>query len=139
MTGGTGFLGSALVRRLVNDRRTRARARQQLARRCGPPSATSTAGSSSRGRHPRCRTRSTAPCEGVDAVCHLAFINGTEFFYTKPELVLDVAVKGIINVLDGAIRHRVPELMVMSSSEVYHEPATRSDRRNGRRFRFRTV
>ena len=58
----------------------------------------------------------------MDVVCHLAFINGTEFFYTKPELVLDVAVKGISNVIDGAIRHRVPELMVMSSSEVYHEP-----------------
>jgi nucleoside-diphosphate-sugar epimerase len=36
--------------------------------------------------------------------------------------VLDVAVKGITNVIDGAIRHRVPELMVMSSSEVYHDP-----------------
>ena len=62
-------------------------------------------------------------CEGVDVVCHLAFVNGTEFFYTKPELVLDVAVKGMINVLDACIRHRVvPELMLMSSSEVYQAP-----------------
>ena len=37
--------------------------------------------------------------------------------------MLDVAVKGMVNVLDGALRQRVPELMVMSSSEVYHEPA----------------
>jgi len=32
-------------------------------------------------------------------------------------------VKGIVNIIDSAIRHQVPELMVMSSSEVYHEPA----------------
>src|SRR6185436_17463215 len=35
-----------------------------------------------------------AATEGVDCVCHLAYINGTGFFYTKPELVLEVAVKG---------------------------------------------
>jgi nucleoside-diphosphate-sugar epimerase len=61
-------------------------------------------------------------CEGVDLICHLAFVNGTEFFYTKPDLVLDVAVKGISNVIDGAVRHHVPELLLMSSSEVYQEP-----------------
>jgi nucleoside-diphosphate-sugar epimerase len=61
-------------------------------------------------------------CQDIEVVCHLAFINGTEFFYSKPDLVLDVAVKGMVNVLDGALRHRVPELMIMSSSEVYHEP-----------------
>jgi nucleoside-diphosphate-sugar epimerase len=63
-------------------------------------------------------------CAGIDMLCHLAFINGTEFFYSKPDLVLDVAVRGILNVIDSAIRHRVPELLVMSSSEVYHEPGT---------------
>src|SRR5688572_9308990 len=26
---------------------------------------------------------------GVDAVCHLAYINGTEYFYTQPELILE--------------------------------------------------
>ena len=45
-------------------------------------------------------------------------------FLLEADLVLDVAVKGIVNVIDGAIRQRVPELMVMSSSEVYHEPET---------------
>jgi len=29
-----------------------------------------------------------------DAVCHLAAVNGTEFFYSRPDLVLEVAVKG---------------------------------------------
>ena len=40
---------------------------------------------------------------GVDSVCHLAYINGTEFFYTKPELILEVAVKGMMNVIDGCV------------------------------------
>ena len=26
----------------------------------------------------------------------MRYINGTKFFYTKPELVLDVAIKGIL-------------------------------------------
>lgn len=60
---------------------------------------------------------------GVDAVCHLAYINGTEFFYTKPETVLEVAVKGMMNVIDACLAHEVPELVLFSSSEVYHAPA----------------
>jgi nucleoside-diphosphate-sugar epimerase len=122
VTGGTGFLGSALTRRLVS---LGARVR--------------VLDNNSRGRTARLDdldgrfeyvegdirdlTVVERACEGVDVICHLAFINGTEFFYTKPDLVLDVAVRGITNVIDGAIRRRVPELMVMSSSEVYHEPA----------------
>jgi len=121
VTGGTGFLGSALTRRLVKQG-VRVRVLDDNSR-----------GEASRLQDLRDRVeyiegdiRDAAvvahACDGVDAICHLAFVNGTEFFYTKPELVLDVAVKGISNVIDGAIRHGVPELMVMSSSEVYHEP-----------------
>jgi nucleoside-diphosphate-sugar epimerase len=60
--------------------------------------------------------------KGVDAVCHLAAVNGTEFFYSRPELVLEVAVKGMINVLDACIENGVGELFVASSSEVYQTP-----------------
>jgi nucleoside-diphosphate-sugar epimerase len=59
---------------------------------------------------------------GVDAVCHLAAVNGTEFFYTRPDLVLEVAVKGMLNVLDACIARGVGELFVASSSEVYQTP-----------------
>jgi len=123
VTGGTGFLGSALTRRLV-----RAGARVRVL------------DDNSRGRVSRLHDierqiefvqgdiRDAAvvdrACDGIDVVCHLAFINGTEFFYSKPDLVLDVAVKGIVNVIEAAIRRGVPELLVMSSSEVYHEPDT---------------
>ncbi|MBX9743841.1 MAG: NAD-dependent epimerase/dehydratase family protein [Chlamydiales bacterium] len=59
---------------------------------------------------------------GVDTVIHLAAVNGTEFFYSKPELVLEVGVKGILNVLDGCIKAGVDDLVVASSSEVYQTP-----------------
>jgi nucleoside-diphosphate-sugar epimerase len=63
-----------------------------------------------------------AAVEGMDAVCHLAYINGTEFFYTKPDLILEVAVKGMVNVLDACIAAGVRNLILASSSEVYQDP-----------------
>ena len=36
----------------------------------------------------------------TDAVIHLAYINGTKYFYTKPILTLDIAMKCIINIID---------------------------------------
>jgi len=59
---------------------------------------------------------------GMDCVIHLAFINGTEFFYKKPELVLDVGVRGMLNVLDACRAEGVRELVLASSSEVYQTP-----------------
>lgn len=61
-------------------------------------------------------------CKGVDIVLHLAFINGTEFFYTKPDLVLGVGVKGIVNIIDACIKNNIGNLIVASSSEVYQTP-----------------
>lgn len=60
--------------------------------------------------------------KGVDSVIHLAFINGTEFFYKKPELVLDVGVRGMLNVLDACRANNVKDLVFASSSEVYQTP-----------------
>ena len=58
----------------------------------------------------------------TDAVIHLAYINGTKYFYTKPILTLDIAMKGIINVIDLCIKNKVKELYLASSSEVYQTP-----------------
>jgi nucleoside-diphosphate-sugar epimerase len=55
-------------------------------------------------------------------VHHLAFVNGTEFFYTMPELVLDVGVRGMVNVIDACRKHGVGTLILASSSEVYQTP-----------------
>ena len=61
-------------------------------------------------------------CTGVDEVLHFAFVNGTENFYKMPGTVLDVGVKGICNVIDACQKHSVRALMVVSSSEVYQTP-----------------
>jgi nucleoside-diphosphate-sugar epimerase len=58
----------------------------------------------------------------VDEVHHLAFVNGTEFFYTAPDLVLDVGVRGMINVIDACRKHGIGKLVLASSSEVYQTP-----------------
>ncbi len=58
----------------------------------------------------------------VDEVHHLAFVNGTEFFYTAPDLVLDVGVRGMINVIDACRKHGIGKLLLASSSEVYQTP-----------------
>jgi nucleoside-diphosphate-sugar epimerase len=55
-------------------------------------------------------------------VHHLAYVNGTEFFYKYPDLVLDVGVKGMINLIDACRAANVRTLILASSSEVYQTP-----------------
>ena len=38
--------------------------------------------------------------ENVDTVIHLAYVNGTKFFYKRPFEILDIAVNGLINILE---------------------------------------
>ena len=60
--------------------------------------------------------------KNTDAVIHLAYVNGTGNFYREPVKVLDIAVKGILNVIDGCIKNNIKELYLASSSEVYQTP-----------------
>ena len=60
--------------------------------------------------------------KNTDAVIHLAYVNGTKHFYSKPVLVLDVAVKGILNIIEGCVKYKIKELYLASSSEVYQTP-----------------
>lgn len=57
-----------------------------------------------------------------DALWHFAYINGTSTFYSHPELVLDVGVKGAINTLDVALSNKINNYVLCSTSEVYNEP-----------------
>jgi len=121
VTGGTGFLGSSLVITLVkagyNVRVFDNNFRGALRRL-----------SSVKGKFEFVRGDiRNAPLvkkavRGCDSVVHLAYINGTEFFYSMPEVVLDVGVKGTINVLDACIKEGVGEFLFVSSSEVYQTP-----------------
>lgn len=61
--------------------------------------------------------------KGVDVVMHLAAINGTENFYKRPELVLDVGLRGALAVVNACRRAGVYDLVVASTAEVYQTPA----------------
>jgi len=123
VTGGVGFLGSALVRRLVGaGHRVRVidnHSRGALARLGSAVSAVELVEADIRDAEAVRRA-----AKGMDAIAHLAFVNGTEFFYSHPELVLDVGVRGMLNVIDAARAAGVGELCVASSSEVYQTPPT---------------
>ena len=51
----------------------------------------------------------------------MAFLNGTEYFYNRPDLVLDIGTKGIINVIEACKKNKIKELIIASSSEVYQK------------------
>ena len=53
-----------------------------------------------------------AAAKGMDEVHNLAFVNGTEFFYSQPDLVLDVGVRGMLNVIDACRRQKVGTLVL---------------------------
>lgn len=121
VTGGTGFIGAACVRRLV-ERGHRVRVLDNQFR-----------GSNRRLESVLDRIdlvegdiRDAATVRqavsGVDSVIHMAFVNGTRHFYEQPELVLDVGVRGMLNVLDACRVEGVRELVTASSSEVYQSP-----------------
>ena len=121
VTGGSGFIGSGLVKALVAAGH-RVRVLDDNSR--GAPRRLSDvekdiefiAGDI---RDAEAVARATA---GMDEVHHLAFVNGTEFFYTQPDLVLDVGVRGMINVIDACRAKKVGMLILASSSEVYQTP-----------------
>lgn len=123
VTGGTGFLGAALVKRLVSN--------GHFVRVLDNGFRSSASSLSEIQDHIECIQADIRDPQavadsinGMDAVLHLAAINGTEFFYSKPYLVLDVGVRGMLNVIDGCLKHGVGDLIVASSSEVYQTPKT---------------
>jgi dTDP-glucose 4,6-dehydratase/UDP-glucose 4-epimerase len=121
VTGGTGFIGATLVRRLLEqghavrvlDNNSRG-ATRRLGKAAGEVEMVEA--------DIRDADRVRAAAHGIDSVLHLAYVNGTEFFYNQPELVMDVGVRGMLSVLDACRAENVRELVLASSSEVYQTP-----------------
>lgn len=119
VTGGAGFLGAGLVKALVGAGRT-VRVLDDL----------------SRGRAHRLAgldveqvtadVRDAAAVRVAAAGCaviwHLAWINGTRFFYERPDAVLDVGVRGTLNAIDAARAVGARRFVFASTSEVYNRP-----------------
>jgi nucleoside-diphosphate-sugar epimerase len=121
VTGGSGFIGSALVKALVRHgdavRVFDDNSRGALRRLREVEGEVDFVGGDIRDP-----AAVDAALRGIDEVHHLAFVNGTATFYSAPDLVLDVGVKGIVNVIDGCRHWNVGRLILASSSEVYQSP-----------------
>lgn len=119
VTGGAGFIGSALVHQLrseshdvvVLDNMTRGN-QSRLADHV--PGSLAVYKGDVRDYH-----AVVSSASGCDAIIHLAYLQGTQAFYSSPVEVLDVATRGMLNVLDACEKHNIRDLMVVSSSEAY--------------------
>ena len=60
----------------------------------------------------------------IDIVCHLAAINGTQYFYDWPLFVLDQNIRITQNLLSAIENTTVKHIIYTSSSEVYGSPFT---------------
>jgi nucleoside-diphosphate-sugar epimerase len=121
VTGGSGFIGSGLVKALVNAGH-RVRVLDDNSR--GNPRRLAEIANDIELIAGDIRDAAAVEraAQGMDEVHHLAFVNGTEFFYSQPDLVLDVGVRGILNVIDACRKHDIGSLVLASSSEVYQTP-----------------
>lgn len=116
VTGGAGFIGSNLVKRLVADGHE-VRVLDDFSR--GRPERL--AGVACEIMHGDIRDPEavSAAVHGCDTIAHLAYRNGTQSFYDNPKHVLDVALRGMLHLLTACERWGVTDLMLVSSSEAY--------------------
>lgn len=115
LTGGCGFIGAALAKALLTNGE-----QVRVLDNCSRGNAGRLAGLDVEIVLDDIRNADavkTAAC-GADEVIHLAYINGTKNFYSSPEVVLEVGVKGITNVIDACALHGIKKLTLASSSEV---------------------
>jgi nucleoside-diphosphate-sugar epimerase len=121
VTGGSGFIGAALVKALLKAGH-RVRVLDDNSRGNPRRLAEVSADIEFIAGDIRDAAAVDKAAQEMDEVHHLAFVNGTEFFYSHPDLVLDVGVRGMVNVIDACRANGIGTLVLASSSEVYQTP-----------------
>jgi|TARA_B100001059_G_C17829455_1_gene583603 nucleoside-diphosphate-sugar epimerase len=120
VTGGTGFIGSNICKLLINQNHDVKifdnNSRGNLQKLRGLKNYSFIKGDI---RNKKVVNRAF---KNADAVIHLAYVNGTKYFYKHPIKILDIAIKGILNVIEVCIERNIKELYLASSSEVYQTP-----------------
>tara|TARA_X000000950_G_scaffold205530_1_gene247249 strand:- start:25458 stop:26423 length:966 start_codon:yes stop_codon:yes gene_type:complete len=122
ITGGSGFIGSAIAKRLVKEKNSRVICLDSNLRGNFRKIKSIIKNITFIKNDIRNLNQLIKISKKVDCIIHLAFLNGTENFYKRPDLVLDIGIKGIINVIDACKKNKIRELIIASSSEVYHSP-----------------
>ena len=121
ITGGSGFIGSAITKHLVKEKHNIIifdnNSRGKISRLSKVKDQIKFIKGDIRDK------RKVLSIKGsIDTVIHLAYVNGTKFFYKKPYEILDIAVNGLLNVLDLCRKKKVKNFYLASSSEVYQNP-----------------
>ncbi|MEZ4466466.1 MAG: NAD-dependent epimerase/dehydratase family protein [bacterium] len=121
VTGGSGFLGAGLVRELLAQGHA-VRVLDDHSR--GRPHRLADLGERLQVVHGDVRDAAAvrAATEGCEVVWHLAYVNGTRYFYEKPDVVLDVGIKGALNTVEAALDAGARRYVLASTSETYNEP-----------------
>lgn len=121
VTGGAGFIGSAIVKKLISEN-FGVTVLDNLQR------GNMTKLDSVKGKFDfvsadiRDSEKVEKAAKGCDGIIHLAYVNGTKFFYSKPSLVLDIGIRGMLSVINAGQTNKIQELYLASSSEVYQIP-----------------
>ncbi|MCU1311009.1 MAG: NAD-dependent epimerase/dehydratase [Candidatus Angelobacter sp.] len=124
VTGGAGFIGSAIVEQLLDEGAAEVRVLDKFVRgnwsNLGP--ATKRGGMSVIKGDLRDAMVVDSACQGIDYIFHEAALRITHCA-EAPRLAVEVLIDGTLNVLEAAVRHRIKKIVVASSACVYGEPS----------------
>lgn len=121
ITGGSGFIGSAIAKYLVQEKHKVIvydnNSRGKISRLSEVKNKIKFIKGDIRNKKKLLSIRGK-----IDTVIHLAYVNGTKFFYKKSYEILDIAVNGLVNILEFCKVKKVKNFYLASSSEVYQNP-----------------